>query len=326
MSEKDTIKNEEQNDEGVVVSPSSSIDDIWCKLQEEATTISKDEPTIESYLQQTILNPKVYDFKSAVALIVSTRLFWGSSSITIGNNPCRKVVKTMMEETLNSEELELGHTMIDGVREDILVNRRRDPACKSLLEVLLFYKGFAALVCHRAARRAWGKPIYSDGIERDSERKTRFVSLWLQSQASVAFGVDIHPCAEIGSGVLFDHATSIVIGETAKIGDGCTVLHEVTLGGTGKVVGDRHPKLGNNVFVGAGSKILGNITIGHRVKIGAGSLVLKSLPNGVTAVGVPAKIVGYAMERRPGSTNDASLRNVIYLVKQKKEESEVSLS
>jgi len=208
---------------------------------------------------------------------------------------------------MESDELEYGYSMAEATRLDLLACKRRDPACLTLLEAVCFYKGFAALVCHRAARRAWGKKVTASN---DGPKYTRLVSLWLQSQSSAAFGVDIHPCAEIGVGVFFDHGTGVVIGETAKVGHNCTILHDVTLGGTGKEIGDRHPKVGNNAMIGAGTKILGNLTIGHRSKIGAGSLVLISVPNGATAVGVPAKIIGYAQEKRPGSIVDGSLTQV----------------
>jgi len=226
---------------------------------------------------------------------------------------------------MESGELENGYSMADATRIDLIACRRRDPVCETLLEVVLFYKGFAALVCHRAARRVWGKTVVGDGttdatvIDLDdgtirSGNPTRFVSLWLQSQASAVFGLDIHPCAEIGAGVFLDHGSGIVIGETAKIGNDCTILHDVTLGGTGNEPGNRHPKVGNNCMIGAGTKILGNIAIGNRCKIGAGSLVLIPVPHGATAVGVPARIIGYAQEKRPGSIIDGSLVQVTSLL------------
>jgi len=217
---------------------------------------------------------------------------------------------------MESDELEYGYSMAEATRLDLLACKRRDPACLTLLEAVCFYKGFAALVCHRAARRAWGKKVtVSNDGPMTKGKYTRFVSLWLQSQSSAAFGVDIHPCAEIGVGVFFDHGTGVVIGETAKVGHNCTILHDVTLGGTGKESGDRHPKVGNDAMIGAGSKILGNVKIGNRTKIGAGSLVLKSIPNGATAVGVPAKIIGFAEEKRPGSIIDGSLLQVTQIQK-----------
>lgn len=167
-------------------------------------------------------------------------------------------------------------------------------------------KGFAALVLHRTARRRWGKSTSVPG------EMSRFVSFWLQSQASAAFGVDIHPAATIGRGIMLDHATGIVIGETAVVGDGCSLLHGVTLGGTGKSKGeDRHPKVGQDVLIGAGTSVLGNISIGDGAKIGAGSVVLQPIPHGATAVGAPAKVVGRAKESKPGTENDTSMRDVV---------------
>lgn len=141
---------------------------------------------------------------------------------------------------------------------------------------------------------------------------SRFVSFWLQSQASASFGVDIHPAATIGNAIMLDHATGIVIGETAVVGDGCSLLHGVTLGGTGKSKGkDRHPKVGKDVLIGAGTSVLGNISIGDGAKVGAGSVVLQPIPHGATAVGAPAKVVGRAKESKPGSENDTSMRDVV---------------
>jgi serine O-acetyltransferase len=234
----------------------------------------------------------------------------------------------LFQEAFASDELELGHTMAEAVREDAMAVLRRDPACETLLEVVMFMKGFLSLVIHRAARRAW-KPDTTGGstalqagdIDRKEEQPTddggstvkgtRFVALLLQSHASSAFGVDIHPAAQIGAGVMIDHATGVVVGETATVGDGTTILHGVTLGGTGKESGDRHPKVGKDVLIGAGTKILGNIFVGDRAKIGAGSVVLRPIPTGATAVGAPAKIIGFTPKgERPGSSVDISLAGV----------------
>ena len=217
---------------------------------------------------------------------------------------CPLLLLETIHNAFLTSELELGHTMSEAVRADALAVVKRDPACDTLLEVVLFMKGFASLVIHRAARREW-KP------SRDESGGTRFAALLLQSQAASAFGVDIHPAAQIGAGVMFDHASGIVIGETAMIGDGTTILHGVTLGGTGKENGDRHPKVGKHVLIGAGTKILGNIHIGDRVKIGAGSVVLRAIPSGATAVGAPARIIGFTpVGERPGSNIDSKLEDV----------------
>ena len=151
----------------------------------------------------------------------------------------------------------------------------------------------------------------SSSHESISVTGQRFVALLLQSQTSSAFGVDIHPACSIGAGVMIDHASGVVIGETATVGDGTTILHAVTLGGTGKDHGDRHPKIGKDVLIGAGTKILGNITVGDRAKIGAGSVVLRPIPSGATAVGAPAKIIGFIpKDERPGSSIDMKLEGV----------------
>jgi len=194
---------------------------------------------------------------------------------------------------------------------DVLCVMGRDPAMNTLLEVILFAKGFAALACHRVSNQRWQRKQQMNTSSRKS-----FFSLWLQSTISVVFGVDIHPAATIGSAVMFDHATGIVVGETAVIGSGSTLLHSVTLGGTGKASGvDRHPKIGRHVLIGAGAKILGNIQIGEAAKIGAGSVVLRPIPAGATAVGAPAKIIGHKIEEDPAETNDQTLSQVSALHK-----------
>ena len=192
---------------------------------------------------------------------------------------------------------------------------------------MIFLHEYSHDVCQtntQAARRAW-KPVVVENNQEGGDIEQaksnshddiavagkRFVALLLQSQASAAFGVDIHPACSIGAGVMFDHASGIVIGETAVIGDGTTILHAVTLGGTGKDHGDRHPKIGKDVLIGAGTKILGNITVGDRCKIGAGSVVLRPIPSGATAVGAPAKIIGFTKRgEKPGSSVDMNLNSV----------------
>jgi len=178
---------------------------------------------------------------------------------------------------MKSPILELGHSIGDAIRADAEAVCQRDPAMDTLLEVILFSKGYASLTCHRISYRLW-------------HMGRKFTAYWLQSQTSATFGLDIHPCTQIGKAVMFDHGTGVVIGETAIVGDGCTILHGVTLGGTGKDSGDRHPKVGTHVLIGAGVSILGNITIGSFSKIGAGSVVLRPIPHHATAVGVPAKV------------------------------------
>ena len=281
-------------------------DELFKRLQSEGIAAAKAEPCMKCLLESTVLHPTVKNFSEAISRTVSFRL---SQSCGASSPICPDLLYNLLLHGFQSDELENGHTMLDAVGEDGMACVRRDPACDTLLEVLLYFKGFASLVLHRAARRRWKKPgANGDGGEAP---KTRFMSLWLQSQASAAFGVDIHPGAEIGAGVMFDHGTGVVVGETAKIGDGCTILHGVTLGGTGKEAGDRHPKVGRDVLIGAGTSILGNIRIGDGAKIGAGSIVLKPIPHGATAVGAPAKIIGWARESRPGTVLDLTLLDVV---------------
>mmetsp|Transcript_25159 Transcript_25159/g.51192 ORF Transcript_25159/g.51192 Transcript_25159/m.51192 type:complete len:690 (+) Transcript_25159:185-2254(+) len=339
--------------EGEEESPEGARDELFLRLKREAQEVAKREPflcllltkvgllqnptkTVPSlYSPTTSLNgalsttlsiktiPPAKSFEETISRIVSHRLSTCSGG---SENVCPDFLRKLIEDAFASEELEMGHSMTEAVREDALAIWRRDPACETLLEAVLFMKGFLALVIHRAARRAW-KPVEDgrDGNEKGIGNENqndggngqngganvhgkRFVALMLQSLASSAFGVDIHPAARIGKGVMIDHATGVVIGETATVGDGTTILHGVTLGGTGKESGDRHPKVGKDVLIGAGTKILGNIHVGDRAKIGAGSVVLRPIPTGATAVGSPARIIGFTPKgERPGSTVDMRL-------------------
>nr|CAN73952.1 hypothetical protein VITISV_007126 [Vitis vinifera] len=169
--------------------------------------------------------------------------------------------------------------IMGAVKDDLRAVKERDPACISYVQCLVNFKGFLACQAHRVAHRLW-----SQG--------RKILALVIQNRVSEAFAVDIHPGAKIGRGILLDHATGVVIGETAVIGDDVSILHNVTLGGTGKVSGDRHPKLGDGVLIGAGTCILGNVRIGDGAKVGAGSVVLKEVPPKTTAVGNPARLVG----------------------------------
>jgi serine O-acetyltransferase len=166
-------------------------------------------------------------------------------------------------------------------RADLAAVFDRDPACNRYLEPLLYFKGFHALVTHRFANALW-------------HEGRRDFALFLQSQSSRTFSMDIHPAAHFGQGIMLDHGTGLVVGETAVVGNNCSFLHAVTLGGSGKETGDRHPKIGENVLIGAGAKVLGNISVGACSRIAAGSVVLNDVPACVTVAGVPAKVVGSA--------------------------------
>jgi len=181
------------------------------------------------------------------------------------------------------------------VRADLKATVDRDPACKQYSTPLLFFKGFQALQAYRIAHHLW-------------THERRMLAAYLQSRISEVFGVDINPAARIGHGILIDHATGIVIGETAVIENNVTLLHEVTLGGTGKHAGDRHPKIREGVLIGAGAKIIGNVEIGAGAKIGTGSVVLQSVPAHRTAVGVPARVVGKVETASPALSMDHMIR------------------
>lgn len=278
------------------------VDEFWSQLHHDASNVERYEPELSSLLRQTVLSPGVESFEDAVATTIAFRLQLLSNNpasiSTITTTMGMKVdeLRNLIREAMNSDVREMHHTISEAIREDALAVCRRDPATETVLEVVLFSKGYAALVAHRVAFRLYPT--------------RKFTALYLQSQASAAFGLDIHPCAQIGIDIMFDHGTGIVVGETATIGDGCTFLHGVTLGGTGKEHGDRHPKVGRNVFIGAGASILGNITIGCGAKIGAGSVVLRPIPKMATAVGAPARIIGRSTEPTAGSDVDASLQHL----------------
>lgn len=293
--------------------------DLYPQLHQEALNVKEQEPALSALLHHTVLNPGVSSFEDAVASTVCYRLLLlcrsniypqanvvdSTSTSTSTSNMvfCPNHLFELIRDSMSSPMLEYNHTMAHAIRQDILAVVHRDPAMDSILQVLLFSKGYAALICHRAAYRLY--------------HTQKYTALFLQSQASAVFGLDIHPLAQLGIGLMLDHGTGVVIGETAVVGDNCTLLHGVTLGGTGKDVGDRHPKVGDNVLIGAGTSILGNIHIGNGAKIGAGSVVLRAIPPGATAVGAPAKILGHATESRPGSELDETLQRVSLLHKSK---------
>ena len=182
----------------------------------------------------------------------------------------------------------------EGARADLQAVRDRDPALETFYPALLFFKGYHALQAYRIANRLW-----SEGRE--------LAALLVQSRMAQVYGVDIHPAARIGSGIMIDHATGVVVGETAVIEDDVSILHEVTLGGTGKETGDRHPKVRAGVLIGAGAKLLGNVEIGAGAKVGAGSVVLADVPSHRTVVGVPAEVVGTPDSETPALTMDHRL-------------------
>ena len=281
---------------------------LFLRIQQEAQDVMEKEPIMSNMLRNTILSPEIESFEQAVARTIARRLVscWNSQTepqlkLETSCFDFESLEQLFFQALQHPQAYEGEHLLSDAIKADAWAAYERDPACHTVVEVLLFFKGFAALVTHRVANFCW-------------HEGQKFTSLFLQSQASVQFGVDIHPAATLGSGILLDHATGVVIGETATVGDGCTILHEVTLGGTGKQMGAfRHPQVGAHVLIGAGSKILGNVSVGNRAKIGAGSVVLGPVPAGATAVGAPAKIVGRVVETDPAGDPDTGLRNVSQL-------------
>jgi serine O-acetyltransferase len=204
-----------------------------------------------------------------------------------------QILREFADEALDADP-EIGAA----ARSDIMAVFERDPACHRFLQPVLFFKGFQAVQAYRIGHWLW-KSGRTD------------LSYFVQMRVSEVFGVDIHPAAKVGKGIMIDHAHSIVIGETAVVGDNVSMLHSVTLGGTGKEDGDRHPKIGNGVLIGAGAKVLGNITIGHCSRIAAGSVVLHDVPPCKTVAGVPARIVGEAGCEQPSMTMDQLINGEI---------------
>jgi serine O-acetyltransferase len=244
----------------------STKDDVWLTIREEAEHDAQSEPILASFLYNTILNHE--SLESALSYHLAGKLEDHNLQPTSVMELFLKIFKA---------DPSIG----EAVRNDIRAVKERDPACRGYCVPFLYFKGFHALQSFRMAHWLWNEGRIS-------------LAMILQSRISEVFAVDIHPAARIGHGIMFDHATSIVIGETAVIGNNVSILHGVTLGGTGKESGDRHPKLADGVLIGAGTKLLGNIKIGEGAKVGAGSVVLTDLPSHCTAVGVPARIVGTA--------------------------------
>lgn len=254
-------------------SPASTIDinDLWENLRSEALVVTDNEPQLAHLLDDVILS------RDSLAASLGARL---SRRLAREDMP-RQSMEPMLTGVFENHPL-----TVRSASRDLLAMFERDPACFSPLEPLLFFKGFLALSTYRVAHQLW-----LDG--------RRWLALYLQSLASEAFAVDIHPAARIGSGILLDHATSFVVGETAIIEDDVSILHEVTLGGTGKQTGARHPIVRSGVLIGAGAKILGRVEIGTGAKIGAGSVVLNDVPPHKTVAGVPAVVVGQSKEENP---------------------------
>ncbi len=255
------------------------VDPIWNSVREEAAEAVERDRLLAAFLYSTILNYE--SLEDAVIHRLAERL----DHPDIGADLIRQTFALMVRAA---------PAWSATVRVDIQAYYDRDPACDRFIMPVLYFKGFHAIQTHRLAHWLWNQG-------------RRDFALYLQSRSSAVFQTDIHPAARIGKGIFIDHATGLVIGETAVVEDNVSMLHGVTLGGTGKSTGDRHPKIRYGVLLGAGAKVLGNIEIGHCTKVAAGSVVLQSVPHNKTVAGVPARIVGEAGCEEPSRAMDQLL-------------------
>lgn len=257
----------------------SHLDPLWSRIKLDASLAIENDQTVTGLMQQAVLNH--HSFDQAVASRIASRL-------------ARPLLDYDRLYAQLSSLLDLNPSLVQAMAADCLAVLDRDPACTRLIEPLLYFKGFHALQTHRFAHHLW-------------HMGRKDFALYLQSCSSEVFQTDIHPQAQIGQGVFLDHATGLVVGSTAVIEDDVSILQGVTLGGTGKETGDRHPKIRKGVLIGAGAKILGNIEIGHCARVAAGSVVLNSVPHNMTVAGVPARVVGEAGCAEPARSMDQIL-------------------
>ena len=257
----------------------SHLDPLWSRIKLDASLAIEQDQTVTGLMQQAVLSHQSFDL--AVASRIASRL-------------ARPLLDYDRLYAQLSSLLDINPALAQAMAADCLAVLDRDPACTRLIEPLLYFKGFHALQTHRFAHHLW-------------HMGRKDFALYLQSCSSEVFQTDIHPQARIGQGVFLDHATGLVVGSTAVIEDDVSILQGVTLGGTGKETGDRHPKIRKGVLIGAGAKILGNIEIGHCARVAAGSVVLNSVPHNMTVAGVPARVVGEAGCAEPARSMDQIL-------------------
>jgi serine O-acetyltransferase len=243
-----------------------TVDPVWERIRHEAEDVTRSEPELATFIYSSILHHDALE--TAVVHRIAQRLD-------------RADVSGELIRQAYADALEDDRTIAQAFRADIVAIVDRDPAAHRYLEPVLYFKGFHAIQTYRLAHWLW-------------QRNRKDLAYYLQSRSSAAFQTDIHPAARIGRGIFLDHATGLVVGETAVIEDDVSMLHGVTLGGTGKQDGDRHPKIRRGVMIGAGAKILGNIEVGCCARIAAGSVVLQAVPPQKTVAGVPAKVIGEA--------------------------------
>ncbi len=263
-----------------ITNPSvAKVDPVWDRIRNEARDAIAAEPLMGGLIHQGILHHQT--FECALAYRLSMKL----ASDEMSEQILREIADTAYAEHPD---------VAAAARADLVAVFERDPACHRMMQPLLYFKGFQAVQAYRLGHWLWM-------VGRKD------LAYFIQMRVSEVFGVDIHPAARIGRGIMIDHAHSIVIGETAVVGDNVSMLHSVTLGGTGKEDDDRHPKIGDGVLIGAGAKVLGNIKIGHCSRIAAGSVVLQEVPPCTTVAGVPARIVGTAGCDQPSVLMDQIL-------------------
>lgn len=254
----------------------TSVDPVWVRIRREAEEAVAAEPLLGGLIHMSILHH--HGFDRALAYRISVKL-------TSPEMP-EQILCEIAEEALAGDP-DIGVA----ARADLVATQERDPACDRFLQPILYFKGFQALQAYRIAHWLWKQGRHD-------------MAQFFQARVSEVFGVDIHPAAVVGRGIMIDHAHSIVIGATAKVGDNVSMLHSVTLGGTGKESGDRHPKIGCGVLIGAGAKVLGNITVGNCSRIAAGSVVLDHVEPMKTVAGVPARVVGESGCPQPSVSMD----------------------
>ncbi|KEA64982.1 Serine acetyltransferase [Marinobacterium lacunae] len=257
-----------------------SVDELWQKIRGEAHGLVEHEPLLASFFHATIIGHS--DLRGALSFLLASKL----ADEVVSAVALREII----EQAYGAES-----ELIEAACADIQAVCTRDPAVEHYSTVLLYLKGFQAIQAYRVAHWMW-------------LQGRRSLALYIQSRVSTIFQVDIHPAAIIGFGVMFDHATGIVVGETCVIENDVSILQSVTLGGTGKESGDRHPKIRKGVMIGAGSKILGNIEVGECARVGAGSVVLSPVPPHTTVVGVPAAVVGCAGCDTPALDMDQTIQ------------------
>ncbi len=261
----------------------STLDPVWQRVCDEAAEAVRTEPLLGGLIHSGLLHHK--SMEAALAFRFSLKLASGEMS--------EQILRETADEAYFADP-QLGQA----ARADLMAVFERDPACHRYLQPLLFFKGYQAIQAYRVGHWLW-------------QTGRRDLAYFVQMRVSEVFSVDIHPAARIGRGIMIDHAHSIVIGETAVVGDNVSMLHSVTLGGTGKEDGDRHPKIDHGVLIGAGAKVLGSIHVGYCSRIAAGSVVLQDVPPCTTVAGVPARVVGEAGCAQPAINMDQVISNAM---------------